>query len=209
MRAARRARGGERVGGGGSSVHPPWHCKVISCNLNLRKIRKRLWFPCEMMCAPRDYNNKLSWKAGRGEEWERGSRGVTGVASGQNWNCSALLGATKREKRRFNKDLSWFDLLPDPQYNLFHPPTRVNLLKYHFECKLLDNTLHNTTLLWHGHLECQYKFNFKWSLLQQVTDNNWLMYEEMYKDRCLNTLCNWKLAKILEDFATNQSLYVS
>lgn len=32
------------------------------------------------------------------------------------------------------------------------------------------------------------------------------MYEEMYKDRCLNTLCNWKLAKILEDFATGQNL---
>lgn len=59
-----------------------------------------------MMCAPRDYNNKLSWEEVTGEEWERGSRGVTGVASGQTWNCSALLGAAKREKRRFNEDLS-------------------------------------------------------------------------------------------------------
>lgn len=52
-----------------------------------------------MMCAPRDYNNKLSWEEGRGEEWERGSRGVTGVAGGQLWNSSALLGAAKRERK--------------------------------------------------------------------------------------------------------------
>lgn len=58
-----------------------------------------------MMCAPRDYNNKLSWEEGRGEEWS-GEGGATGVAGGQLWNSSALLGAAKREKRKFNEDLS-------------------------------------------------------------------------------------------------------